>query len=374
MNLASTIRLGLIALAATAACGAVPEFTSEGYRVPQPYAPLTFPEAHGSHPAFKIEWWYLTGHLFAEDGRRFGYQATFFRSALKAPHEQEADSAFGSGQLYLTHMALSDPEGDEFYFAERLSRGGWDAFARVGQLDVRNGNWSLSGASAADPSMQLEASIGASVRWSLELVPEKPVIRFGEDGTSRKGPAPEARSYYLSFTRLATSGTLTVGDETFTVTGSSWMDHEIASNQLDPDYIGWDWIAIQLEDGWEVKAYLLRQSDGTPAPFSALIWISPEGTVHYRGPEDFEWNSARTWTSPETDATYPVAPVITTRHPQSDKPVTFLFDPVLDNQELDLPGTTYWEGAGRVLNDGGQEVGSAYLELVGYAGQIEGLR
>jgi predicted secreted hydrolase len=364
----------LIALSGKGVAAEVPAFTAEGYPVPQPHAPLTFPEAHGSHPDFKIEWWYLTGHLFAADGRRFGYQATFFRSALKAPHEQTEDQPFGSAQLYLTHMALSDPGGKRFHFAERLSRGGWDAYARVGQLDVRNGNWSLSGATRTDPSMQLEASIDATVRWSLELVPDKPLIRFGEDGTSRKGPAPEARSYYLSFTRLATRGTLTIGEETFAVTGNSWMDHEIASNQLDPDYTGWDWIAIQLEDGWEVKAYLLRQSDGKPAPFSALIWISPGGAVTYRGPDSFTWKSARTWTSPDTEATYPIAPVITSRHPESGEPVTFRFDPVLDNQELDLPGTTYWEGAGRVLDAENREVGSAYLELVGYAGPIEGLR
>lgn len=369
-----SILLGFMAMMVASATAAVPEFTEEGYRVPQPGARLQFPADHGSHPDFKIEWWYLTGHLFAEDGRRFGYQATFFRSALKPPAEQVDDLPFGSSQLYLTHMALTDEQGKSFHFDERLARDGWDATAHTGRLDVRNGNWRLSGATAGDPSMRLEASVGSTVRWSLDLVPEKPLIRFGEDGTSRKGPDPEARSYYLSFTRLKTSGTLTIGEDHFTVTGSSWMDHEIASNQLDPDYTGWDWIAIQLEDGWDVKAYLLRQSDGSSAPFSALIWISPEGEVYYRGPDDFDWNKPRTWTSPETGAAWPVAPVITTRHPESGATVTFRFDPILDGQELNLPGTTYWEGAGRIVDSENRQTGSAYLELVGYAGEIEGLR
>jgi predicted secreted hydrolase len=370
------ITLILFCLMATAftSMAAVPEFTEEGYRVPQPGEILHFPADHGSHPDFKIEWWYLTGHLFAEDGRRFGYQATFFRSALKPPADQVDGLPFGSSQLYLTHMALTDPQGKSFHFDERLARDGWDAYARAGRLDVRNGNWSLSGATAENPTMHLEASAGSSVIWSLDLVPEKPLIRFGEDGTSRKGPDVEARSYYLSFTRLATSGTLTIGEDRFTVTGSSWMDHEIASNQLDPDYTGWDWIAIQLKDGLEVKAYLLRQSDESPSPFSALIWISPEGKVTYRGPDDFDWNKPRTWTSPATGAAWPVAPVITTRHPETNAPVTFRFEPVLDDQELDLPGTTYWEGAGRIFNADNREIGSGYLELVGYAGPIEGLR
>ena len=350
-----------------------PAFTEEGYRVPQPGAILDFPQAHASHPDFKIEWWYLTGHLWTEDGKRFGYQATFFRSALKEPSEQSL-SEFGSSQLYLTHMALTEIDTGQFHFEERLSREGWDAWARTDRLNVRNGNWSLVATKDDVSEMQLQASVNSDVSWNLELRQEKPLVRFGEDGTSRKGPNPEARSYYLSFTRLTADGTVTINGREFAVAGLSWMDHEIASNQLDPDYIGWDWIAIQLADGWEVKAYLLRDKDGTSSPFSALIWIDPEGKPLYRTVDQFDWEKPSYWTSPETAAEYPNAPVILTQHPTSGEDVTFRFVPLLDEQELALPGTTYWEGAGRVMDANGNEIGSAYLELVGYAGEIDGLR
>ena len=46
---------------------------------------FVFPQDHGPHPAFKTEWWYWIGNLSAQDGRRFGYQLTFFRSALAPP-------------------------------------------------------------------------------------------------------------------------------------------------------------------------------------------------------------------------------------------------------------------------------------------------
>ncbi|NDV62784.1 carotenoid 1,2-hydratase [Puniceicoccales bacterium CK1056] len=364
----------LLLLALTASAGdQPPPFTSEGYRVPQPGSQLEFPRAHGSHPDYKIEWWYLTGHLFTESGMRFGYQATFFRTALKKPSEQTV-SEFGSSQLYLTHMALTDIEGGQFYFEERLSREGWDAWARTDRLDVRNGNWSLVAKTDDVSEMQLQASVDSDVRWRLSLQADKPLIRFGEDGTSRKGPDPEARSYYLSFTRLKTSGTVSIEGEEYKVTGLSWMDHEIASNQLDPDYVGWDWIAIQLNDGWEVKAYLLRERDGTPSFYSALIWIAPNGSTYYRTVSGFEWVKPSFWESPATQAQYPNSPQIKTTHPVTEKPVTLQFVPLLDDQELTLPGTTYWEGAGIVLDASGEEVGSAYLELVGYAGEIEGLR
>jgi predicted secreted hydrolase len=362
----------LLPYAFAPASEAPPPFTEEGFRVPQPDFALEFPRAHASHPDFKIEWWYLTGHLYTDSGRRFGYQATFFRTALKEPAVQVV-SDFGSSQLYLTHMALTDIETGRFFFEERLSREGWDAWAKADRLDVRNGNWSLTGNKDVSV-LELQASVDSKVSWSLSLSPEKPLIRFGEDGTSRKGPDPEARSYYLSFTRLKSAGTVTIDGVEHQVTGLSWMDHEIASNQLDPDYVGWDWIAIQLNDGWEVKAYLLREKDGTPSPFSALIWIDPDGKTHYRTRDDFEWGKPTYWESPTTGARYPNAPVIRTKHPQSDRPVTFEFLPLVDSQELDLPGTTYWEGAGKVLDASGNEIGSAYLELVGYAGEIEGLR
>ncbi|MEZ0389733.1 MAG: lipocalin-like domain-containing protein, partial [Verrucomicrobium sp.] len=52
--------------------------TPEGFALPQPGRKFEFPRDHGSHPEFKIEWWYVTGHLYTEGGRRFGFQATFF--------------------------------------------------------------------------------------------------------------------------------------------------------------------------------------------------------------------------------------------------------------------------------------------------------
>lgn len=358
---------------ATLVAEAIPPLTGEGYRVPRPGTDLEFPQAHGSHPDFKIEWWYLTGHLYAENGRRFGYQATFFRSALKPPKDQRGET-FGANHLFLTHMALTDVQSGRFYYDSRLARDGWDAWARTGILDLRNGNWSLQMNEPDTETLHLEASVRSDVSWSLTMQPSKPLVRFGEDGTSRKGPAPEARSYYLSFTRLLTRGTLSINEERYAVSGSSWMDHEIASNQLDPSYEGWDWIAIQLRDGWEVKAYLLREADGSPGPYSALIWISPGGAVYQVGREAFSWAREARWQSPATDALWPIRPVIRARHPVTGKPVEFTFEPLLEEQELAFPGTTYWEGAGDVLDGSGEKVGTAYLELVGYAGPIEGLR
>ncbi|RYG65533.1 carotenoid 1,2-hydratase, partial [bacterium] len=60
-------------------CG-VPAQTS--FRQALPGYQYQFPRDHGSHPEFATEWWYYTGHLRAGNGRRFGYQMTWFRTAL----------------------------------------------------------------------------------------------------------------------------------------------------------------------------------------------------------------------------------------------------------------------------------------------------
>ena len=35
------------------------------------------------YPDYKIEWWYYTGNLASNDGKRFGYQLTFFRVGVE---------------------------------------------------------------------------------------------------------------------------------------------------------------------------------------------------------------------------------------------------------------------------------------------------
>ena len=44
----------------------------EPWRRAQPGYEFRFPDDHRSHPDYKIEWWYYTGNLKADDGRRFG--------------------------------------------------------------------------------------------------------------------------------------------------------------------------------------------------------------------------------------------------------------------------------------------------------------
>ncbi len=330
---------------------------------------LEFPRDHGSHPDFKIEWWYLTGHLV--DGKtRFGFQATFFRLGQE-PTDIPKGENFGAEQIYMAHMGLSAPGSGDFLHEVRLNRAGWDAAADVNDLDVFNGNWSLK--RGADGVIQLEGSIHSDVTLSLAFTPEKEPVIFGEEGISRKGPEGTAASYYITFPRLKTEGRLTVKGERFEVTGESWMDHEISSSQLDRNQIGWDWTCIQFSDGREIMGYVLRTDSGEPSEYSRLVWISESGELTHQTLDSYSWAHEGKWRSGKTGAIYPVRPRIETVDPRDGERRTFQLVPLMDNQEIvgGPGGVSYWEGACDVIDEASGEItGRAYLEMTGYAGSI----
>ncbi len=220
--------------------------------------------------------------------------------------------------------------------------------------------------------LSLQGSIRGEASFSLALTPTKPLVVFGENGVSRKGAAPTASSHYLTFSRLAVEGEVTLAGRKQSVRGSAWMDHEISSSQLDEDQAGWDWASLQLNDGREIMAFRLRKKDGRTDPFSQLAWVDAQGAVTNFNSTQFTWSTVRTWKSPATGGVYPVTVKLATTDPASGRPASFTLEPIVLDQELSgaLGGIPYWEGACHVLNDKAEKVGSAYLELTGYVGSL----
>lgn len=330
--------------------------TPDGFAVPQPGRVFEFPRDHGSHPGFRTEWWYVTGHLDAQSGERFGFQVTFFRQAAIVKGEQ----------LFLAHCALLDANGKTFLHEERLNREGWDAAASTTALDVRNGNWSLR---MVSDELQLSATVRTDAQLTLTLKPTKPLVFFGKDNVSRKGPSPNAASHYLTWPRLDVRGSLRIADKSHDVKGEAWMDHEFSSSQLDEGQVGWDWASMQLNDGREVMVYRIRRTDGTSDPAgTTLAWIDKTGGVRHIDATKFTWTATRTWTSPKTKAAYPIEARI------EAEGQTFVLRPLHDAQELggEVSGLPYWEGACDVLDSRGAVIGRAFLELAGYAGDLAG--
>ena len=339
--------------------------TADGWRQAAPGYEWAFPRDHGSHPPYRIEWWYYTGNLDAAGGRRFGYQVTFFRVGVDpAPANP---SRWAVRDLYMAHLALTDLAGRRHLTAERLHRGGlgW-AGARTGTLDVWNGDWR---AALDGGRHKLEARDG-DFGLELHLQPGRGPTRHGLDGFSRKGPAEGNASNYYSLTRMPTTGRVLLDGEWLDVTGSSWMDHEFGTSFLEPGQVGWDWFSIQLDDGADLMVFQLRRADGQPDEHSAGTWVDADGRPTRLVREDVRLTPGRRWTSPSSGAAYPVE----WRVELPARQVRLDVLAALDAQEMHTDastGVTYWEGAVDVSGQvGGRPVrGRGYLEMTGYAGQ-----
>lgn len=347
---------------------AVAPLSAEGrFRPLDPAAKLAFPRDHGSHDDARLEWWYLTGHLLSEDGDRFGYQLTFFRVGLLDEPRPNDPSSFRARDLHLAHFALTNLAEGTFEHAERLHRTGPAASAREERLAVTNEDWRLE---ELGGKLVLFARTGQGAKLrelSLLLTPEKPFVLHGENGLSRKGTEPDAVSRYVSFTRLAAAGALVTGSEPRRVSGTSWMDHEWGSGSIGKDAAGWDWFAVQLDDGRDLMLYRMRSTDGAASPYTSGTLVSRDGKAESLSPKDIVIEETARWTSPRSKAEYPAR--WTLRVARAGLALDVV--PAISDQELVTAGSTrvtYWEGACTVRDLSGKALGRAYVELTGYAG------
>ena len=321
-----------------------------------------FPADHGPHPEFRNEWWYVTGNLDADDGRRFGYELTIFRFSL-SPQMNTSPSAWRSNQVYIAHLAVTDARGDRFFVSQRYSRGALGlAGAASDPFRVWIDDWSIGNDAAAPGSWRLTAH-GDDFGIDVRLEPLKPPILNGDAGLSQKSADPGNASYYYSITRLQTRGQVHVDGKDVEVGGLSWLDREWSTSALAPEQVGWDWFALQLSDGSDLMFYQLRTRDGGQDPMSAGTLTDPDGVaIHLRAEEvtirvDDEWESA-------AGGAYPAAWTLEL----PDRKTSLRVTPVIADQEL-FTTVRYWEGAVDVTGerDGEPISGRGYVELTGYA-------
>ena len=397
----------LAATAAAWACGTEPEtgdgppvgglslvstlggLDTAGYARATGIRDFVFPEDHGPHPDFRTEWWYVTGNLTAESGREFGFQFTIFRSAL-APTPPGGPSDWATNQAYMGHFAVTDVTGEAFRAAELFARGsGGLAGARTAPLRVWIEDWVLESVSPDDgatgagrgeaPQETVEdddtafplrlAAEAEGLMLDLVLESGKPRVLQGDRGLSQKGPEPGNASYYYAHTRMPARGELAWEDERYRVSGLTWMDREWSTSALSEGQVGWDWFALQLDDGWEMMVYQLRREDGTADPLSDGVLIDPQGRrIPLEWGEDITVTPTDRWASPVDGAEYPSG----WRIQVPDRGWDLTVEPTVRDQELRL-AFRYWEGAVRVrgTGEGATPVeGRGYVELTGYDGGL----
>ena len=352
-------------------------------RTPAPAAPadprpVVLPRDDGPHDRL-TEWWYYTGHLAAADGRTFGFEYVVFRAER------------GSFPVsWASHLAITDESGGRFAFGQRseigpqvdrsprdgsgtptgfaLAVAGSEASGQPASSSVpwtmagSGGNDSLAAALGPTEAAGTPMPLGFGVQ--LGLTPLAPPALHGRGGWVDFGAA--GGSYYYSRTRMSAIGTLVVDGERIPVTGTAWFDHQWG------DFIavgggGWDWFAINLDDGSDLTLSLVRSADGTyPLVYGTLVL--PDGTSRPVARAEITVDVLGHWTSARTGATYPSGWRVRVSGAGLDLTVV----PTLRDQELDTRATTgvvYWEGSETVTGtrSGRPVTGKGYVELTGYA-------
>jgi predicted secreted hydrolase len=339
--------------------------------VPDPI-PVELPRDDAPHERL-TEWWYYTGHLRDDAGGRYGFEYVIFRAERG-----------GFPVSWASHLALTDEAGDQFTYAQRLEigpqvdRGGAaaDGFALAisGFDPTQPGGpvgtpWAMTGTNGTDrlQAAATEAETAGDPRdigLDLQLRSTKPAALHDEDGWIDFGPA--GGSYYYSRTAMTATGSLDLDGRTLSVEGTAWFDHQWG------DFIavgggGWDWFAVNLDDGTDLTISLVRDADGSyPLVYGTLV--DADGDVTHLPREAFEVDVTTEWTSPNTGATYPAGWSIAI----PGEELVVELEPTVADQELDTRATTgvvYWEGSQRVRATRAGETlgGDGYVELTGYA-------
>lgn len=355
-----------------------PETDASGYASATEPLDWQFPRDHGSHDEYQTEWWYYTGNLSTEDGRRFGYQFTIFRRAISPETVDASDSEWRTNQIHLAHFTVSDIESQAFYHDERLARAGGGVAGALpnnanpdAEFHVWLNDWSITAGNDEVTEMLITAESPQGFAVDFTLTQAKAPTLQGDNGLSAKSAEEGNASHYYSLTRLSTEGTITIDEETFTVSGNSWMDHEFSTSALDENALGWDWFGLQFDDGREIMVGQIRQVDGGKDPYFGGMLTDVDGTTYYLDADTFTIEATDTWTSPHTGATYPAGWQITVNAEtfNADDDLVFNVTPLQSDQELHGGGIAYWEGAVELSGD---VSGYGYAELTGYVDAMTG--
>jgi len=326
--------------------------SADGFAKVVPGRTFAFPADHGSHPEFRIEWWYVTANLADASGAAYGAQWTLFRQAIAAGGPPEG---WANQQIWMGHAAVTRP--DTHRFAQAFARGG------IGQASVDANPfrawidaWEMRGLEPVNAGTiapcELKAS-AADFSYTLRLDAERPLVLQGDGGYSRKSLREQA-SYYYSQPHYTAKGILVIDDKPVDVTGMAWLDREWSSQPLASDQSGWDWLSLHFNAGDKLMLYRMRQTDGKH--YGSGKWIRPDGAAELLGTDEIV-----------------MTPLVITGIEGRKIPTSWRIEITKKALSIECTplnakswmGTSfpYWEGP---IRFSGSHSGAGYLEMTGY--------
>lgn len=358
------------------------------------------------HAGSSIEWWYVNAHLQNEKHEEFALFASFFKLAVGK------DATTGKLQFaYSLTWALSDLKSRAYYRdslldpcapavgLETLNKGKLTSDKRMqaalkevleqnqiplpdrlavnsAEVDWEEFNIQFEGntiAAQADGSYQvLLVDKEKSVSLDLIFHPQIAPVKHGDNGQVL-GTGGEDMFYYF-IPHNAVHGSLQLQGEKHNLSGSGWYDHEFAlekeSTEAEVEVnllhdIGWNWVSLQLNNGYQLTAYdLYDRGDHAKSEGRWAVLIGPDGTAEY--PTVFEFVPVEFWTSSKTFMEYPVKWCLNVPSHQIELELKASFPEQEFISMLSEPA--FWEG--RIDAQGSMKKkpvkGKAYIEVSGY--------
>ena len=306
---------------------------------------ISFPEDHGSHNNFRMEWWYITANLKDDKGSWYGAQWTLFRNGLNGPSELGLQR-----QFFMGHAALSWQNGH--HAMEKYARAGTGQAGVISQpFSAWIDQWHLRSLQQSWLPLLVSAS-DQNYSFALTLSSDLPPVLQGNKGFSIKNHQGSG-SYYYSHPYLHVQGEIIINEKPVTVTGKAWLDREWSSQFLLPVQEGWDWFAIHLDSGEKIMVYQLRYQSGETK--RSLTWFDANAQLRVKT-EDIQLIPLQS------------EMVANRKIPQKWrlKADSLPLDIILKSRHkdhwmnLDYP---YWEGPITIT---GTHTGEGYMEMTGY--------
>jgi predicted secreted hydrolase len=331
-----------------------------GFAQVTPGKELVFPQDHGAHPDYRIEWWYLTANLSDRDGRIWGLQWTLFRQGLTPAR---IETGWSSNQVWMAHAAITSPDGH--FYEQRFAR---DGIGQAGVKSVRGDkgfnawidDWQWQSSGAELFPAKLSFSIGErDVILLLEATGE--LVKNGVNGYSQKSEQGQA-SYYYSQPHIRVRGFVNQGLNKTYLNGQGWLDREWSSQSLADNQKGWDWFSLHLNDGHKLMVYQLRHEDGNH--WLSGNWISPHGNSKTLGSDAIDLSfvdTRKVATGDDKSRKLPMEWHLAL----VEQNRSWRIKPLYDEQWLNTR-FPYWEGVVLVEDESGKPSGIGYMELTGY--------
>ncbi len=308
---------------------------------------LNFPDDHGSHPEYRIEWWYFTSNLKDDEGNDIGLQWTLFRFASEPFDIQNTN--WLSKEIWMGHIAVTTE--NKHYYQEKIARGGISQSGVISEpFSAWIDDWKVYGENWRN--LTLEANT-EKFNFQIKINSIKPLVLHGEKGFSLKSFDGTASAYY-SQPFFNAKGFVEIEGQKKIVNGSAWADREWSSQFLKEDQKGWDWFSINFENGDKLMLFQVRSNKNKN--FKSGTYILKNGDVNSLENKEIIFE-----------------PVKYTKINKKEIPTTwkiFSKDLELDIEVEALNKNSYlntifpyWEGPIKIK---GNKNGNGYLEMTGY--------